>query len=239
MSTLGSDKEGSCDARVPLSGKQLEAAVLALETPAFREKLAARIMKLARQKGFHSPFDDEMNLPGGKSAGDLAGDIVEKALEGSYTWDYSKQPNFLYFCLSRAESILSNWLEKSERLETMSPLFEDDDASGEVGANPVNTATNRVDIYAILRWRDGGNLADQFLQDFALNLPDGSHEQLIVMAVHDDRECAGRKYCLSKLKISEGEYDAAIKRILRRLPAFRDEWIRENDVTPTDWEEAR
>ena len=119
------------------------------------------------------------------------------------------------------------------------PLLEKDGPSGEVGANPVNTATDTIDFYTVLRLRNGGMLGDQFLQDFALNLPDGSHEQLIVIAVHDDRKCAGRQSCLSKLKITEAEYDSALKRLLRRLPAFRDEWVSTNNITPTDWEEAR
>jgi hypothetical protein len=107
--------------------------------------------------------------------------------------------------------------------------------------NPVCTTflRQRGAIYTVLRLRSGGALADQFLQDFALSLPDSSHEQTILMTVHDDRECASRPYCLSKLKISAGDYDAAIKRLLRRLPAFRDEWLKKNNISPIDSREAR
>jgi len=196
-------------------------------------------VNLAKSKGFHSPFKDQVDLPVGKSAGDLADDIVQKALDGTYTWDAERTPNFIQFCLSRAECILSNWLEKSARVKTMSPILEEDEASGELAVNPVNTATDATDIYTILWQRDGGALGDQFLEDLALSLPGNSHEQSIVMAVFDDRECADRSTCREKLKLSEGDYDAAIKRLLRRLPKFKDEWLAKNDVRMEDWKEAR
>ena len=139
MNALVSDNrepnETSVQERVPLSGAKLDAAIRAMESTGFLEKLTARIMKLAAAKGFYSPFeDDDANLPGGKSSADLAGDVVEKALDGSYTWDDQKQPDFYRFCWSRAESILSNWLDKSRRLTSMSPTLEE----GEAGAAEVH-----------------------------------------------------------------------------------------------------
>src|SRR5690349_5093258 len=118
MNALVSDNKEpnktSVQERAPLSGAKLDAAIKAMESAGFLEKLTARIMKLAAAKGFYNPFEDEdANLPGGKSAADLAGDIVEKVLDGSYTWDDQKHPDFYRFCWSRAESILSNWLDKN------------------------------------------------------------------------------------------------------------------------------
>jgi hypothetical protein len=243
MNALVSDKkepnETSVQERVPLSGARLDAAIKAMESAGFLERLTARIMKLAAAKGFYSPFeDDDANLPGGKSAADLAGDIVEKVLDGSYTWDDQRQPDFYRFCWSRAESILSNWLDKNRRLTSMSPTLEEGEA-GEVELNPVNTATNGSDLYEVLRFRDGGRLGDKLLEDFALSLPDNSHEQAILLAVFDDRECIVRTYCRGQLKLSEKDYDAAMKRIRRAAPSFLANWCRVNNVNGADRKEIR
>ncbi len=243
MATLDSERNEPDEVpeaeRVPLSGEKLALAIQAMETPNFPMRLTARIMKLAKNKGFHSPFKDSMDLPGGKSAADLAGDIVEKAMSGRYRWDHEKIPNFYHFCLSRAESILSNWLARCQRFQTMSPVLTEDPESGLVEANPLNAATAPDDIYELLRVKDGGALGDRFLEDFALSLPDGSPEQRIALAIFDDRECASRAYCRSKLNLTEETYDAAIKRVLRRLPAFFHEWRAKNKIGDADWKEAR
>jgi hypothetical protein len=243
METLGSERKGPdvahAEARVPLSGEKLALAVEAMKSPNFLMRLTARIMRLARQKGFHSPFKDIMDLPGGKSAADLAGDIVEKATDGTFTWDHAQIPNFYHFCLSRTESILSNWLARAKRSQTMSPLLDEDPELGVVDANPVNTATAPDDVYAVLRVREGGSLGDQFLEDFALSLPDGSQEQAIIMSVFDDRDCVNRAYCCKKLNLPGETYDAAKKRLLRRLPTFLPEWRAKNKVGDADWKEAR
>jgi hypothetical protein len=225
--------------KVPLSGERLTAAVKALEKPGFLNQLTVRIMKLAWQKGFQSPFENQMDLPGGKSAGDLAVDIVEKALDGTYAWDIEKFPNFHHFCLSRAESILSNWLLKNRRMTTMSPVLEEDHETGDTLKNAVNSATQPKDLYALLQDRDDKASGDKFLQDLALHLPDGSHEQNIVIAVFDNRECANRAFCMKQLKLCESDYDAAVKRLIRRLPAFRDEWLTKNHIDLADWKEAQ
>jgi len=243
MDALGSERKGPdvahATARVPLSGEKLALAVEAMKSPNFHMRLTARIMKLARQKGFHSPFKDNMDLPGGKSAADLAGDIVEKAIDGTFTWDQAQIPHFYHFCLSRAKSILSNWLAKAKRSETVSPILAEDPELGVVDANPVSTATAPDDVYAVLRMREGGSLGDRFLEDFALSLPDGSPEQAILLSVFDDRDCASRAYCCRKLNLSGEKFDAATKRLLRRLPTFLQEWRTNNKVGDADWKEAR
>ena len=189
--------------KVPLSGAKLAVAIKAMETAGFLERLTVRIMKLAAAKGFYNPFNNEdVDLPGGKSAGDLAVDIIEKSLDGSYTWDEKKQPDFYWFCWSRAESIFSNWLTKNCRMTTMSPMLEDG-KNGELDLQ-IPSIPQRIggDIYEVLRFRNGGALGNQLLEDFALSLPDKSHEQAILMAVHDDRECIRRRHCREKLAVS-------------------------------------
>lgn len=178
-----------------------------------------------------------MNLPGGETAGGLATSIIEKAFDGSFTWDDQKYPDFYRFCCSRAESILSNWLAKNRRLSTMSPL-EEETENEEISPNPVNQALERQDIYEVLRFSDGGKLGDQLLEDFALSL-EHQHDQEIVMAVHDDRECISRAYCRGKLGLSERDYDAAMKRIKRAGKAFFVKWCREHDVKVEDQQEVR
>ncbi len=243
MDTLGSDitepAAMQAQERVPLSGEKLELALKAMESPGFLDRLTARIMKLARQKGFQSPFRDEMDLPGGKSAGDLAGDILEKSLDGSYTWDQEKHPQFFRFCLSRAESILSNWLARNWRVKSVPPLQEREGDSGEPDASPLHTRAGPDDLYAMLRVKEGGALGDRFMEDFAFSLQDGSHEQAIALAVFDDRECANRAYCRGKLNLSEADYDAAVKRLGRKLPVFAKEWRAKNNISLDDWKEAR
>src|SRR5580765_6654377 len=92
--------------KVPLAGAKRDAAIKAMEAPGFLERLTVRIMKLAAAKGFHNPFEEgDIDLPGGESAAGLAVTIIEKALDGSYTWDEEKHPDFYRFCWSRAESI--------------------------------------------------------------------------------------------------------------------------------------
>jgi hypothetical protein len=243
MSTFTSDKgEPSMEPlpeKAPLSGAKLDAAIKAMESAGFLERLTMRIMKLAAAKGFFNPFDDDdIDLPGGKSAADLAGDIIEKALNGTYTWDNGKQPDFYRFCWSRAESILSNWLAKNHRMTAMSPVIEEVDGE-EPALNEVNTATDGNGIYELLRFREGGALGNRLLEDFALSLPDKSHEQNILMAVHDDRECIARAYCRGKLSISESEYDSAMKRIRRAAPPFLKEWCRKNNIKEEDRRETR
>jgi hypothetical protein len=137
--------------KVPLSGAKLDAAIKAMESARFLERLTVRIMKLAAAKGFQSPFDEkDVDLPGGKSAADLAVDIIEKALDGTYTWDDGKQPDFYRFCSSRAESILSNWLEKNRRMTAMSPVIEEVD-----GEDPEHRYRGRrnIRVAAFSRWR--------------------------------------------------------------------------------------
>src|SRR6266850_994367 len=215
---------------VPLSGAKLDAAIKAMEAAGFIERLTVRIMKLAAGKGFYNPFDEvEVDLPGGKSAAGLATEIVEKALIGRFIWDDEKHPDFYRFCCSRGESILSNWLAKNRRLTSMSPVFEGDDVE-EVDANAVNSAIAGTDVYEILRFRNGGKLGDQLLEEFALTLADNSDEQSIVMAVHDDRECISRAYCRGKLNLSEKNFDAAMKRIRRAASDFLKEWCNRNNI---------
>jgi hypothetical protein len=243
MNTLASDKREPgtehLGEKVPISGAKLDAAIKAMESAGFFERLTMRIMKLAATKGFYNPFGNEdVDLPGGKSAADLANEIIEKALDGTYTWDDGKQPNFYRFCWSRAESILSNWLAKNRRITTLSPVIEEVDGE-QPDLNAVNTATDVCNIYELLRFRDGGALGNRLLEDFALNLPDKSHEQSILMAVHDDRECIGRAYCRGKLSISEADYDSAMKRIRRAAPPFLKEWCGKNNIKEEDRNEAR
>jgi hypothetical protein len=95
------------------------------------------------------------------------------------------------------------------------------------------------DIYSTLRFKEGGALGDRFLEEFALSLADGSVEQRITMAVFDDRECGNRAYCRGKLDLSEADYDAGIKRLLRKLPVFAKEWRAENNIGSDTWKEAQ
>jgi hypothetical protein len=225
--------------RVPLSGEALDVAIMAMETPDFLSKLTGRIMQQAKKMGFHSPFEDSMNLPGGKSAADLADDILEKALAGNYNWDRKKFPDFTNFCCSRARSILSNWLNRMRPYTTLSPLPEKDPNSGKDVHNELTKAVSADDIYSTLRLREGGSLGDRFLEDFALSLADGSVEQRIIMAVFDDRNCGSRSYCRSKLGLSEADYDAGVKRLLRKLPVFAKEWCVNKGITTDEFREAR
>jgi len=237
MSAIGSDI-GPEQENFPLMGAKRAVAIIAMETPGFLDRLTVRIMKLAATKAFYNPFDDDdVDLPGGESAGGLAASIIEKALDGSYTWDDQKFPDFYKFCCSRAESILSNCLARNQRLTTMSPIEEDRDEE-QPTHNPVNQARDGQDIYAVLRFRDGGRLGDQLLEDFALSLQH-PQDQAIVMAVHDDRECISRAYCRGKLGLSERDYDAAMKRIRRAGRDFLPGWCKKNNVKAEDQQETR
>ncbi len=239
VSDYGEPNESSAQEKTPLAGPKLDIAIKAMESAGFLEKLTARIMKLAAAKGFYSPFDgDHTNLPGGKSVGDLAGDIVEKALDGTYTWDERKHPDFYRFCWSRAESILTNWLDKNRRMTSMSPILEDGE-SDRMEVNAVNSAVDVVDIYELIRFKSGGTLGDQLLEDFALSLPDKSPEQAIVLATYDDRECVSRAYCRGKLSLSEEDFDAAMKRVRRAAPAFLASWARANKINDDERKELR
>lgn len=236
MSTIDSDNESN-QQRVPLSGDRLEAAIRSMESPGFFSKLTVRIMKLAANKGFFSPFEDDVDLPGGESASGLANTIVQKALDGTFTWDTQKHPDFYWFCCSRAESALSNLLAKNRRMTTMSPI-EEEGPEGEPLLNHVNQAVDGEDIYHLLRTRDGGRMGDRLLEDFALSVehPD---DQAILMAVHDDRECLSRTWCRAKLGLSEPQYDAAMKRIRRAGKGFFSAWCKQNNVKPDDQKEVR
>lgn len=236
MSTIGSDTDITQE-KVPLSGAKLDAAIHAMESPGFSEKLTIRIMKSAAIKGFFSPFGEDTDLPGGESAAGLANVIVQKALDGSFFWDIEKHPDFYQFCCSRAESVLSNLLKRNERMATMSPIEEEDEADAVATQNVVNQATGR-DMYQLLRMRDGGRLGDQLLADFALSIehPD---DQAILMAVHDDRECISRTWCRAKLNLSESRYDSAIKRIRRAGPKFLRDWCKSNNISLEDQQEVK
>ncbi len=237
MSTVESDIVQE-QKKVPLTGAKRDAAIRSMEAPGFLDRLTVRIMKLAAEKGFYNPFDDDdVDLPGGESAAGLALSIIEKALDGSYSWDDQKYPDFYKFCRSRAESILSNLLTKNRRMASMDPV-EEDGEDGEPMQNPVNQAREAKDIYEILRFKDGGRLGDQLLEDFALSLQN-DQDQAIVMAVHDDRECISRAYCRGKLGLTERDYDAAVKRIRRAGREFLPKWCREHSINAEDRQEAR
>ena len=64
-------------------------------------------------------------------------------------------------------------------------------------------------------------------------------EQRIVLAVYDDRDCANRGDCIGKLALSEADYDAGVKRLLRKLPVFAKEWRKTNNIGAEDFQEAK
>ena len=142
-------------------------------------------------------------------------------------------------CLSRTESILSNWLDRMKNFMPVSPLMEKNPDSGKPIPNALTRATASDDLYGDLRVREGGALGDKFLEDLALSLPDNSVEQRIIMAVFDDRECANRAVCRGKLGLSESDYDAAMKRLMRKIPFFGKEWRTTNKISEETWEEAQ
>ena len=72
------------------------------------------------------------------------------------------------------------------------PILEKDQESGDLLRNALTKAVAADDICATLRFKKGGALGDQFLEEFALSVADGSIEQRIAMAVFDDRECGNR-----------------------------------------------
>ncbi len=236
MTSIGSDNDRTAKT-VRLSGRKLDRAIRAIESPDFLKRLTIRIVKLAAKKGFISPFEADVHLPGGLSAADLALVIVEKSLVGRYSWDDEKFPCFERFCLSRAESVLSNWLDRHRRVTTVSPLVEEDEG-GETAETHVTRAADSHDIYSFLRSKDGHQLGDQLMEDFALSL-DNELDQSIVMAIHDDRSCIRRDYCIGKLGLSEGEFDAAMKRVRRAAKKFFPGWCKDKRISLMDKLEIR
>lgn len=219
-----------------LTGDALESASQALNREGFFLRLVGNIMSLTRTWGLRSPSGD---LPGGFSAEDFAMEIVEKACSGRFKWDREKVPDFENFCHSRVRSVISNYWKKQKRVDTVSPVPDEDGESGEMRDTILSGASSSEDIYFTLLVREGTSLGSEFLEDFALSLPDDSLEQKIAMTVLDDRACAERKECIKKLNVSERDFDAAQKRLERKVKPFQADWRKARKLTTKEWQEAR
>jgi len=224
-----------------LTGTKLERAFDEMKMPCFLERLMASVDYQAKRMGLsYETEKGDMVLPGSTSVGEIAMIIIHKALNGDIFWDESKFQTFYDFCSSRTQSVLSSTLKNYQRSEPQSPIPQVN-ASSEEGVRETDISAARApnDVYEEVLLSEDSERGNAFLQDFALSLDDESNEQLIAMAILDDRECVSRKYCIEKLNLKDADYDSALKRLHRRLPKFRKQWVADNQVSEDEWRNTK
>lgn len=216
----------------------MAAAISAMSDPIFIKRLIATVIYHATRMGLWSPASRALVLPGELTADELATMCIEKCIAGQRRWDRAACPSFYTFCSGQVRSILGNETRKARRalVDYVSPL----PTIGEEG-EPQRThepVTEPDAFFATLAARSGTELANRFLTDFALLLPDGSVEQRIIMLVLDDRDCATSSHCIARLGIPADQHEAALKRLLRRVADYRATWLEANSISAADWQEA-
>jgi hypothetical protein len=241
------EKDESSVAQPP-SEETLAAINDSVSDPGFMPKLIATILRLAHG---HYPaqvlgFSSGKNLPGGICAEDLALTLLERILLGKRPWDMQAKPDFLLFCKMHARSMVSNLFALSDtiRRTSMSPIEEEDENGNPVG-NAVTEFNSESEEGHRVRGREEFiNVANAFLEDFALSLDDDSTEQKLIMAVMDDKDTVkepregstellvlDRPYMIDKLKITDREFDSALKRLQRKHKEFLPKWLEQKKLT--------
>jgi hypothetical protein len=221
---------------VPISGEKLKLACKAMQEDLFFERLTCAVVGAARSLGLSYPVTGNgknMQLPGAVDCSDIAATIVQKALSGEIQWDVEKYPDFWKFCASRSGSVLSSTWKKNKRSSAYSPI-EEMGADGKETPTMISRLVDPTDFYENLAAKENQELGNEFLEDLALSLDDGSSEQEIIMAIVDDRTTATRKELIKKLEIDGQEYDRAWKRIQRALPNFKVSWLADKQLTPEE-----
>jgi len=52
-----------------------------------------------------------------------------------------------------------------------------------------------------------------------------------------DPECATSRHCIARLGIASETHEAALRRLIRRIEAYRTEWLQAHGVTAADLRE--
>lgn len=197
--------------------------------------LAARFQ--ASAFGLADPFSEGALIAGWHTPEDIAWEAITSVLEGKRKWDREKFPIFYIFCKLQIKSIIANALSKlaNSRVYIESPISEEDPETGDFSGTRVSEPKDPLSLPEFLISRDNRRIAESFLQDFALFLPEDSTEQKIVMRILDDSQCTGRAYCIASMGLDGSEYDAAFKRLQRKLKDFKDSWMGQNGISENDW----
>lgn len=231
--------EDHSDQKMSLEDRQ-EAFSQMQKDATFIKKLVLTAQRQAELFGLADPFSGG-TIVEWHTAEDIAWEVVTGALAGERRWNRQKFPSFYVFCKLQIRSVISNTLEKlgNRYLSIESPIPEENPETGDFTGTKVSEPEDTKSLSEFLMSREGDRLADSFLQDFALLLPENSIEQRIVMKVLDDKACTEHTYCTKALGLERKTYDAALKRIERTLPGFRETWISKNGLTAEDWRNLR
>lgn len=231
--------EDNSDQKMSLEDRQ-EAFSQMQKDATFIKKLVLTAQHQAGLFGLADPFSRGA-IVAWHTAEDIAWEVVTSALAGERRWNRQKFPNFYVYCKLQIRSVISNTLEKlgNRHLSIESPIPEENPETGDFTGTRVSEPEDEKSFSEFLMSREGARLADSFLQDFALSLPENSIEQRIVTKVLDDKECTEHNYCTKALGLERKQYDAALKRIERALPKFKEIWITENGLTAEDWRNLR
>lgn len=236
-------------ASIPLEDASLEtSAILSLEDrkeaynqmekdKTFIKKLTLAARYQAAAFALADPFSEGALIGGWHTPEDIAWETVTSVLDGRRKWDRAKFPSFYLFCKLQIKSIVSNAQSKlgNSQLQIESPISEEDPGTGDFTGTRVSEPEDSRSLYEFLISRDNRRIAESFLQDFALSLPDDSIEQRIVMRILDDTECTGRGYCMAAMSLDGNQYDAAFKRLKRKLNEFKVMWLSQNGMSEDDW----
>jgi hypothetical protein len=231
----------------PPSDEALEAISKAVHEPHFMRQLVVYILRHAHgnERAQFLGFTMGNDLPGGMCAESLARTLLERILLGKRPWDMERYPDFLIFCKMHARSMVSNLfdLRDTVRRRSVSPVEEE--GEDKPTYNEITGHSSDKEEGNAVRGREEFNqIAKGFLEEFALNLPDDSTEQKIIMAVIDNADSVkeprdgsnellvfDRPYMIDKLKISGKEFDAGLKRLQRQHKDFLPKWLAEKKLT--------
>ena len=235
----------------PPSDESLEAISKAVNEPNFMPWLLAYILRQAQgnQRAQFLGFSMGKDLPGGMCVESLAHDLLERILLGKRPWDRDKYPDFLLFCKMHAKGMVLNLFNLSDtvRRKSVSPIEEEDEEGNQVPNPIVDHHSPQEDGRHVQRRDEYEALANDYLAEFALSLEDKSVEQRIVMEMIDNNDvvtepregsnellAVDRPVMVKKLGVKEGEFDAGMKRLLRKHKEFRTTWLVGKKLTAED-----
>ncbi len=203
----------------------------------FIKKLTLTARFQAAAFGLADPFSDGALIAGWHTPEDIAWEAVTSVLENNRKWDREKFPSFYVFCKLQIKSVVSNAVSKmgNSQISIESPISEESPETGDFTGTRVSEPEDSRSLCEFLISRDGRRIAESFLQDFALSLPEDSVEQKIVMSIIDDPQCIGRAHCIAILGLDGAQYDAGLKRLHRRLLEFKEAWVAQNGMSEDDW----
>ncbi len=185
-------------------------AVEEMRIASFIPRLTAIIETQARKAGLLRG----RLLPGGKGADDLALEITVAVLRGQRQWKEGK--NFFEACTDSVRSTVDNWKNKAANMvewRDFDAASEEWSESDELKRFPGSDAETPHETAIRL---EAANRRDNELLELAGMVEPGTSDEKIVSELMDHEGAATRAAMVAKYGLTGEEYDAALKRIMRK-----------------------